>query len=104
MRKSNQTHPEQKVIIKMRKDMIGAEKRIGKHVTVGHSKDGSTEVIMDGAHHIRKIEIDPDWDGDKDELCDTLAEAFNDACDQIDHEYDIEMSSIISRYSGKDYD
>ncbi len=94
--------PLEKRAIKMRKEMADVEKRMGRFVAAGHSKDHVAEVVMDGYHHVKHIDIDPEWNGDKEVLCDTLTEAFNDACEQIDNEYDLEISSIVSHYTNDD--
>ena len=89
---------------KMRRELNGVKRRIGEMRVAGHSNHGEIEVVVDGHHHVERITIDENWQGNSRALCDTLAEAFNDACDQIDDEYDHEMESLVSHYAHGDFD
>ncbi|AFE59551.1 hypothetical protein Q7S_16690 [Rahnella aquatilis HX2] len=69
----------------MQEKMQQAQAEIAQLEVTGESGAGLVKITINGAHNVRRVEIDPSLlEDDKDMLEDLIAAAFNDAARRID--------------------
>ena len=84
----------------MQEKMQKMQEESAKVEMTGESGAGLVKVVMNGAHNVRRVEIDPSlFEDDKDMIEDLVAAAVNDAVRRIDESSKEKMASITGGMS-----
>ncbi|CAM3520893.1 YbaB/EbfC family nucleoid-associated protein [Rouxiella silvae] len=79
----------------MQEKMQQAQAEIAALEVTGESGAGLVKITINGAHNVRRVEIDPSlFEDDKDLLEDLIAAAFNDAARRIDETQKEKMAAV----------
>jgi hypothetical protein len=79
----------------MQEKMQQAQAEIALLEVTGESGAGLVKITINGAHNVRRVEIDPSLlADDKDMLEDLIAAAFNDAARRIDETQKEKMANV----------
>ena len=79
----------------MQEKMQQAQAEIALLEVTGESGAGLVKITINGAHNVRRVEIDPSLlEDDKDMLEDLVAAAFNDAARRIDETQKEKMATV----------
>lgn len=79
----------------MQDKMQKMQAEVAKMELTGEAGAGLVKVVMNGAHNVKRVEIDPSLlEDDKEMLEDLLAAAVNDAVRRIDENSKEQMASI----------
>jgi DNA-binding YbaB/EbfC family protein len=68
---------------KMQQEMQRAQEELARMEVTGQSGGGMVEVVMNGKHAVRKVNIDPSLTDDLEMLEDLLNAAINDAVNKV---------------------
>jgi len=69
----------------MQKQMQKAQQEIVALKVTGEAGGGLVKIVMNGAHHVQKVEISPTLMGEEEEMLeDLVAAAFNDASKKVE--------------------
>ena len=68
---------------KMQQEMQKAQEELARMEITGESGGGLVEVVMNGKHAVRRINIDPSLGDDLEMLEDLLTAAINDAVNKV---------------------
>lgn len=81
----------------MQERMQKAQEDIKALEVTGESGAGLVKVTMNGAHQVRRVEIDDSVFGDDKEICeDLLAAAFNDANRRVEEASAAKMAEVTA--------
>lgn len=79
----------------MQERLQKAQDEIAKMEVTGESGAGLVKVTMNGAHEVRRVEIDDTVFSDDKEICeDLLAAAFNDANRRVEEQSKAKLSAV----------
>ncbi|GLS84026.1 YbaB/EbfC family nucleoid-associated protein [Paraferrimonas haliotis] len=81
----------------MQDRMAKMQEEIAKMEVTGEAGAGMVKVTMNGAHNVRRVEIDPSLLGDEDEkemLEDLIAAACNDAARRVEENQKAKMAEV----------
>ncbi|QIZ75895.1 YbaB/EbfC family nucleoid-associated protein [Ferrimonas lipolytica] len=80
---------------KMQERMQQAQEEIAKMECTGESGAGLVKITMNGAHNVRRVEIDESlMEDDKEMLEDLIAAAINDAARRIEDDQKKRMAEV----------
>ena len=68
---------------KMQQEMQKAQEELARMEITGQSGGGMVEVVMNGKHAVRRVNIDPSLGDDLEMLEDLLTAAINDAVNKV---------------------
>ncbi|WP_028116696.1 YbaB/EbfC family nucleoid-associated protein [Ferrimonas senticii] len=79
----------------MQERMQKAQEEIAKMEATGESGAGLVKITINGAHNVRRVEIDDSlMEDDKEMLEDLIAAAFNDAARRIEEGQKAKMAEV----------
>ncbi|GLP96904.1 YbaB/EbfC family nucleoid-associated protein [Paraferrimonas sedimenticola] len=81
----------------MQDRMAKVQEEIARMEVTGEAGAGMVKVTMNGAHNVRRVEIDPSLLGDEDEkemLEDLIAAACNDAARRVEENQKSKMAEV----------
>ncbi|GAA5189150.1 YbaB/EbfC family nucleoid-associated protein [Ferrimonas gelatinilytica] len=79
----------------MQERMQKAQEEIAQMESVGESGAGMVKITMNGAHNVRRVEIDESlMEDDKEMLEDLIAAAINDAARRVEENQKAKMAEI----------
>ncbi|GAA4891919.1 YbaB/EbfC family nucleoid-associated protein [Ferrimonas pelagia] len=79
----------------MQERMQKAQEEIAQMESVGESGAGMVKITMNGAHNVRRVEIDESlMEDDKEMLEDLIAAAINDAARRVEENQKTKMAEI----------
>lgn len=74
-----------------------AQEEVKALEVTGESGAGLVRITMNGAHEVRRVELDPGLMQEDKEVCeDLLAAAFNDACRRVEDASAARMSDLAA--------
>lgn len=80
----------------MQENLKRAQEEIARMEVAGESGAGMVKVVMNGAHEVRRVSIDPSVMDDREMLEDLLAAAVNDAARKVEAASQEKMGGLAS--------
>jgi DNA-binding YbaB/EbfC family protein len=82
---------------RMQEELQKAQERLAQEEVTGESGGGMVQVIMNGAHEVKRVMIDPSlMSDDKEMLEDLIAAATNDAVHRVADKMKENMAGLTS--------